>query len=94
MKNVDKLLSELGRSARKGTPPEVNVHSQVLTTISKQEVVFCTPKLDLVPIAFGGVAVAVAAIFCVVCFPSFQMLSDPWARYPAYSSSRTVSRNS
>lgn len=81
MKKVDKLLSDLGHAARRASPPDVDVHSKVLKTIARQQVVNRAAKLDFVPLAFGGVAIAVAAMVCFVCFPSFQMLSDPWASY-------------
>lgn len=81
MKEVDELLNSLGSAARKEPTSEVNVRSQVLKSLAIHPAMQPTTRFDLVPIAFGGIAVAVAAVLCVVCLPSFQALSDPWASY-------------
>jgi hypothetical protein len=38
-------------------------------------------KLDVIPILFSGVAVAVAASLIVACYPSWETVLDPWATY-------------
>lgn len=85
MNRLNALLNQLGESARKEPPPEVDVRDRVLQTISVQQP---SLKLDTVPLVFSGIAIAVAAMLLVACFPSWQTMFDPWASFFAQVSQR------
>ena len=78
MNQVNTLLSELGELARRESSPTVDVRVRVLQTIDVERRV---AKLDLVPIAFGGVAITVAATFVISLLPSWQTMFEPWVSY-------------
>jgi len=78
MKDVESLLGDLGRMARNEARPEVDVRSRVMSSIAAQPSV---ARLDLVPLVFSGVAVAVAAMLVISFLPSAETMLDPWASY-------------
>ena len=75
MTNVDKLLRDLSTVARTEAQPAIDVRHSVLETLSAQPQ---PTRLDLTPIAFTGVAVAVAAAVVIALLPAWQTMSDPW----------------
>ena len=85
MKNLDKLLNQLGDVARKEPAPDIDVRQRVLQTIVVQRPM---PKLDIVPIFTSGVAVTVAVTLLIAFLPSWQTMFDPWASYFAQVSQR------
>ena len=56
----------------------MDVSARVLRTIATRP---APAGLDLMPIAFAGGAVVVAALVFFACLPSWQIMLDPWAGY-------------
>ena len=78
MKDMESLLNDLGATARREVPPDIDVRDKVLMTLSTRRDVV---RLDVVPLVFSGFAVTAAAVLVFLCFPSWQTMSDPWASY-------------
>jgi hypothetical protein len=79
MKDIDKMLTELGAVARCEAPCAVDVRARVLATIRTEQPVLV--RHDWVPIFAGGFAVAVAALFVVALSPSWNAMFEPWISY-------------
>lgn len=75
MTDVDKLLRELSSVARTEGQPAIDVRQSVLDTLATQTQ---PSRIDLTPVAFTGVAIAVAAVVVVALLPAWQTMSDPW----------------
>ena len=75
MTDVDKLLRELSRVARTQTLSMIDVRESVLRTLSAQSQ---PTRIDLTPIAFTTIAVAVASAVVIALLPAWQTMSEPW----------------
>jgi ABC-type phosphate/phosphonate transport system permease subunit len=78
MTDVAKLLRELSRVDQTDAARAVNVRARVLQTITTQ---LRPAPLDVLPIAFTGVAIAVAAVVVIALLPAWQTMSEPWVCY-------------
>lgn len=78
MNDVDKLLRGLSESARSEPARPLDVRARVLKTVSMQPRL---APLDMVPIAFAGAAMAVAATVLIALLPAWQTLTEPWVAY-------------
>lgn len=78
MNDVDQLLQNLSAAARSEPPPQIDVRARVLSSLSIRS---RRDRLDMVPIAFAGAALAVAAAALLMVLPSLQTLTEPWTAY-------------
>ena len=76
MNDVDGLLNQLGKAARREPSPSVDVRERVLQSVSIAPV-----KVDWFPVVCGGIACVVAATLLVACLPCWQTMFDPWASF-------------
>jgi len=79
MNDFEANLNKLAEAARDEPAPDIDIRSRVMHTVAAYQQP--VTRLDLLPIAFSGVAVTVAASLVFVCLPSLQMILDPWASY-------------
>ncbi len=75
MTDIDQILRELSEAAREESPPPIDVRLSILETLRTRSQPAC---IDLTPIAFAGVSVAVAATVVFAFLPTWQSLSGPW----------------
>jgi ABC-type phosphate/phosphonate transport system permease subunit len=78
MTDVDRVLRDLSSIVRSETGPAINVRARVIQTVATQS--RCAP-LDVLPIAFTGVAVAIAAAVVIVFLHAWQTMFEPWVAY-------------
>ncbi len=78
MTDADEVLCELSSLARLETEPVINVRTRVMRTISAQP---RRAALDVMPVAFAGIAVTVAAGVLIALLPTWQMMFEPWIAY-------------
>lgn len=78
MKDTDQLLHDLSTTARSEPPPQVDVRERVLASLSIRS---RRDPLDIVPVAFAGAALTVAAAALLIVLPSWQTLTEPWSAY-------------
>ena len=78
MTDLHKILNELGECARDATPPNVDVRQRVMESLAIRSQVL---PPDPTPLAFCGVAIALAVSLLIAFLPLWQTLSEPWACY-------------
>ncbi len=78
MTDVDRLLRELAETAQDAPVPAIDVRSRVLSTLASRS---RQASLDVLPIAFAGAAVTVAAILLIMLLPLWRTMTEPWAAY-------------
>lgn len=78
MNDIDQLLHNLSAAARSEPPPQIDVRARVLASLSVRS---RRVALDIVPIAFAGAALTVAAVALTIVLPSWQTLTEPWSAY-------------
>ncbi len=72
------LLTKLAECARAAPSPKVDVRARVMESLSTRSTVL---QADPAPLAFCGVAVALAASAVFAFLPFWQLLSEPWICY-------------
>lgn len=78
MNDIDKLLHNLAYQARSEPAQPIDVRARVMQTVSSRN--YAAP-LDISPIVFAGVSVAIAAGFLIALLPTWMTLMDPWVAY-------------
>ncbi len=78
MSDVNKLLHDLAQQARSEPAQPIDVRARVTQTLSSR--LYAAP-LDISPIVFAGVSVAIAAGFLIALLPTWMTLTDPWVAY-------------
>lgn len=78
MNDVDQLLRNLAQQAHSLPAQPIDVRARVAQTLAKSTRM---DSLDISPLVFAGVLVAIAAGFLVAIFPTWMTLTDPWVAY-------------
>ncbi len=78
MNDVNKLLRDLAQQARSEPAQPVDVRARVTRTLFVRS---RTSPLDIAPVVFAGISVAIAAGFLFVMLPTWLTLTAPWVAY-------------
>ena len=78
MDRTEKILTELGQLARIAPPSSIDVTPSVMRRLPD---VGSPPRWEKAPLVIAVISVAIAASVTLMCFPSWQIMNEPWICY-------------